>query len=219
MHRIDTPTAQADKFGPGKNGFTGGNPQTGQLPTALDEDFFDMLQEELASVVEATGVALDKAEHNQLLTALKALLLSRSNPFGEIKADGAAAVALALANLGLGEAAKRGVGTGANQIPDMSAWTSSFSAGTPATGWRKSPDGFIEQYISVVVPAGAGARTLPVTFPLPFPNLVIGIEAPLFKTADPSSRFVGFSAISKIGIDLSVVTATENAIFFRVTGR
>ncbi len=36
MHRIDTPTAQVDKFGAGKNGFTAGNPQTGELPTALD---------------------------------------------------------------------------------------------------------------------------------------------------------------------------------------
>ncbi|HHH0832373.1 TPA: hypothetical protein ACPY5W_004314, partial [Yersinia enterocolitica] len=26
MHRIDTPTAQVDKFGAGKNGFTRGNP-------------------------------------------------------------------------------------------------------------------------------------------------------------------------------------------------
>lgn len=31
MHRIDTPTAQTDKFGAGKNGFTRGNPQTGVL--------------------------------------------------------------------------------------------------------------------------------------------------------------------------------------------
>ncbi|EOK6286159.1 hypothetical protein M8806_22220, partial [Escherichia coli] len=28
MHRIDTKTAQKDKFGAGKNGFTRGNPQT-----------------------------------------------------------------------------------------------------------------------------------------------------------------------------------------------
>lgn len=27
MHRIDTKTAQKDKFGAGKNGFTRGNPQ------------------------------------------------------------------------------------------------------------------------------------------------------------------------------------------------
>lgn len=122
MHRIDTSTAQKDKFGAGKNGFTRGNPQTGTPATDLDDDYFDMLQEELAGVVEATGVSLDKSKHNQLLIALKALLLSREHPFADIKADGAAAVAEALSNLGLGEAAKRGVGTAANQLPDMSSF-------------------------------------------------------------------------------------------------
>lgn len=108
MHRIDTSTAQKDKFGAGKNGFTRGNPQTGTPATDLDDDYFDMLQEELAGVVEATGVVLDKSKHNQLLTALKALLLSREHPFADIKADGAAAVAEALSNLGLGGISKYG---------------------------------------------------------------------------------------------------------------
>ena len=103
MHRIDTPTAQKDKFGAGKNGFTAGNPQTGTPATDLDNDYFDMLQEELAGVVEATGVDLDKSKHNQLLTAMKVLLLSRAHPFADIKADGA--VAEALSNLGLGAGA------------------------------------------------------------------------------------------------------------------
>lgn len=101
MHRIDTPTAQKDKFGAGKNGFTRGNPQTGTPATDLDDDYFDMLQEELAGVVEAVGINLDKSKHNQLLTALKALLLSRAHPFADIKADGEAAIAEALSNLGI----------------------------------------------------------------------------------------------------------------------
>lgn len=101
MHRIDTPTAQKDKFGAGKNGFTRGNPQTGTPATDLDDNYFDMLQEELAGVVEATGVNLEKSKHNQLLTALKALMLSRAHPFADIKADGDAAIAEALSNLRL----------------------------------------------------------------------------------------------------------------------
>ena len=88
MHRIDTKTAQKDKFGAGKNGFTRGNPQTGTPATDLDDDYFDMLQEELCSVVEASGASLEKERHDQLLTALRALLLSRKNPFGDIKSDG-----------------------------------------------------------------------------------------------------------------------------------
>lgn len=74
MHRIDTSTAQKDKFGVGKNGFTGGNPQTGELPTALDADFFDSVQEEIARVIESAGLSLDKSNNSQLLAAIKALL-------------------------------------------------------------------------------------------------------------------------------------------------
>ncbi|GHL23830.1 carbohydrate kinase [Escherichia coli] len=105
MHRIDTKTAQKDKFGAGKNGFTRGNPQTGTPATDLDDDYFDMLQEELCSVVEASGASLEKGRHDQLLTALRELLLSRKNPFGDIKSDGT--VKTALENLGLGDGSGR----------------------------------------------------------------------------------------------------------------
>ena len=124
MHRIDTKTAQKDKFGAGKNGFTRGNPQTGTPATDLDDDYFDMLQEELCSVVEASGASLEKARHDQLLTALRALLLSRKNPFGDIKSDGT--VPTALENLGLGEGSALPVGV---PVP----WPSA----TPPTGWLK----------------------------------------------------------------------------------
>ncbi|EJF8031748.1 tail fiber protein [Escherichia coli] len=124
MHRIDTKTAQKDKFGAGKNGFTRGNPQTGTPATDLDDDYFDMLQEELCSVVEASGASLEKGRHDQLLTALRALLLSRKNPFGDIKSDGT--MKTALENLGLGEGSALPVGV---PVP----WPSV----TPPTGWLK----------------------------------------------------------------------------------
>lgn len=124
MHRIDTKTAQKDKFGAGKNGFTRGNPQTGTPATDLDDDYFDMLQEELCSVVEASGASLEKGRHDQLLTALRALLLSRNNPFGDIKSDGT--VPTALENLGLGEGSALPFGV---PVP----WPSA----TPPTGWLK----------------------------------------------------------------------------------
>ena len=159
MHRIDTKTAQKDKFGAGKNGFTRGNPQTGTPATDLDDDYFDMLQEELCSVVEASGASLEKGRHDQLLTALRALLLSRKNPFGDIKSDGT--VKTALENLGLGEAAKRNVGTGENQIPDMSSYAS-------GSGWRKMPDGSIEQWGRISFPGEHGPVSANVSFPIPF---------------------------------------------------
>lgn len=146
MHRIDTKTAQKDKFGAGKNGFTRGNPQTGTPATDLDDDYFDMLQEELCSVVEASGASLEKARHDQLLTALRALLLSRKNPFSDIKSDGT--VKTALENLGLGEAAKRNVGNGENQIPDMSFWTVTGGNGNFVI---RQPDGLIIQMVTVSI--------------------------------------------------------------------
>ncbi|EIL3266376.1 hypothetical protein LLU03_003417 [Escherichia coli] len=154
MHRIDTKTAQKDKFGAGKNGFTRGNPQTGTPATDLDDDYFDMLQEELCSVVEASGASLEKGRHDQMLTALRALLLSRKNPFGDIKSDGT--VQTALENLGLGEAAKRNVGTGENQIPDMA----SFSGVRDYYGKQLLPGGLILQWLTIPSSAAAKAVTL-----------------------------------------------------------
>lgn len=124
MHRIDTSTAQVDKFGAGKNGFTGGNPQTGELPTALNADFFDSVQEEIAGVIEAAGLDMDKTRNDQLSTALVKLCLSRSNPFADIKKDGSAAVSAALANLGLGDGSALPIGV---PVP--------FPQATPPAGW------------------------------------------------------------------------------------
>ena len=75
---------------------------------------------------------------------------------------GATNAADARTNLGLKEAAKRDVGTGANQIPDMSAWQR-----TPGSNrWRKLPDGTIIQ-IGISMSGFLGAPvniTLPVSF-------------------------------------------------------
>ncbi|CTR77743.1 tail fiber protein [Escherichia coli] len=175
MHRIDTKTAQKDKFGAGKNGFTRGNPQTGTPATDLDDDYFDMLQEELCSVVEASGASLEKARHDQLLTALRALLLSRKNPFGDIKSDGT--VKTALENLGLGEAATRNVGTDTGQVPDMSSFTTGHSGAADwpnsKSGWSKGPDGVITQWGIFGFPVGQTGTN--VVFPLPFPARVESI--------------------------------------------
>ncbi|EKB2373799.1 hypothetical protein ONM26_004776 [Escherichia coli] len=175
MHRIDTKTAQKDKFGAGKNGFTRGNPQTGTPATDLDDDYFDMLQEELCSVVEASGASLEKGRHDQLLTALRALLLSRKNPFGDIKSDGT--VQTALENLGLGEAATRNVGTDTGQVPDMSSFTTGHSGAAdwpnPKSGWSKGPDGVITQWGIFGFPVGQTGTN--VVFPLPFPARVESI--------------------------------------------
>nr|WP_249545391.1 hypothetical protein [Escherichia coli] len=188
---MDTKTAQKDKFGAGKNGFTRGNPQTGTSATDLDDDYFDMLQEELCSVVEASGASLEKARHDQLLTALRALLLSRKNPFGDIKSDGT--VKTALENLGLGEAAKRNVGTGANQIPDMGSFTLSVSG----TGYQKLPSGFILQWGSIGAPGIA--QDVVTHFPIAFPNRCLRVLVSQDYT--PDSGAVGYIACAGFSPD------------------
>ena len=187
MHRIDTKTAQKDKFGAGKNGFTRGNPQTGTPATDLDDDYFDMLQEELCSVVEASGASLEKGRHDQLLTALRALLLSRKNPFGDIKSDGT--VKTALQNLGLGEAAKRNVGNGQNQIPDMAAFASSLSS----TGFQKLPSGLIIQWGIV-----SGASNYTVTYPVTFPSRSLALLAVPHTTSVAGISAMGIANCSDI---------------------
>ncbi|EIC9976935.1 hypothetical protein LA055_001160 [Escherichia coli] len=84
--------------------------------------------------------------------------LSRKNPFGDIKSDGT--VQTALENLGLGEAAKRNVGTGDNQIPDMGAFAS-------GSGWFRLPGGYIVQFGTF---SGNTTRFISGHFPIPFPN-------------------------------------------------
>ena len=110
-----------------------GNPLTGELGTIVDAEHLNNVQgavrdaqSELITVLTAAGINVDPSKQNQLLTALKALLLSRSTPFADIKLDGAAAIATALSNLGLGEGSALPVGV---PIP----WPSA----TPPTGWLK----------------------------------------------------------------------------------
>lgn len=74
MQRIDTSTAQKDKFGAGKNGFTDGNPQTGTPATDLDSAFFDSVQEELCNTIETAGFTLDPSSNTQLLTAINSIV-------------------------------------------------------------------------------------------------------------------------------------------------
>ncbi|MCA7047093.1 phage tail protein [Escherichia coli] len=62
--------------------------------------------------------------------------------------------------LGLGEAAKRDVGTGDNQIPDMGAFAS-------GSGWFRLPGGYIVQFGTF---AGNTTRFISGHFPIPFPN-------------------------------------------------
>ncbi|HCR5836819.1 TPA: hypothetical protein OO310_003696, partial [Shigella flexneri] len=185
------------KFGAGKNGFTRGNPQTGTPATDLDDDYFDVLQEELCSVVEASGASLEKGRHDQLLTALRALLLSRKNPFGDIKSDGT--VKTALENLGLGEAAKRNVGTGANQIPDMSLFA---SINTVTAAAQKFPSGLILQ-CGQLNGAPNVSSTYGMRFPMTF-SRVIAVVVTLNVTGAAGQPTVSATSVQNTGFNITV---------------
>ncbi|EGE5653505.1 phage tail protein [Escherichia coli] len=79
--------------------------------------------------------------------------------------------ALFVKNLGLGEAAKREVGTGTNQLPDMSGFTRNLVN----NGWQKFPGGLVIQWGMGGMPAGV--LTGDVTFPIAFPSTVFAILA------------------------------------------
>ncbi|HDT6083890.1 TPA: hypothetical protein QHB98_003472, partial [Citrobacter braakii] len=123
--------------------YTDGSVAGGIAATRLRAAAFNAMQEELAHIVESAGLALDINDMTQVLKAIQKLTLSRANPFADIKSDGAAAISTALTNLGLKEAAKRAVGTGAGQIPDMSAFE---YVGNASAGYLKLPNGFKLQW-------------------------------------------------------------------------
>ncbi len=197
MHRIDTKTAQKDKFGAGKNGFTRGNPQTGTPATDLDDDYFDMLQEELCSVVEASGASLEKGRHDQLLTALRALLLSRKNPFGDIKSDGT--VKTALKNLGL---------RASGQYTDNLLFT--------------GPDGLkiqvFRRTLTNLTTVGI-VNSVPVTFPVPFPVNCWGVFSTKLTWVQITNSCewvsnTGFTA--QVMMNIAVNTNTSDAMFLAI---
>ncbi|EPO1716850.1 gp53-like domain-containing protein [Escherichia coli] len=96
-------------------------------------------------------------------------------------------------NVGLGEAAKRNVGTGANQIPDMGSFTLSVSG----TGYQKLPSGFILQWGSI----GASdiAQDVVTHFPIAFPNRCLRVLVSQDYT--PDSGAVGYIACAGFSPD------------------
>ncbi|HHW5465853.1 TPA: phage tail protein [Escherichia coli] len=111
--------------------FHDGDPTQGIEGTIVTADYLNNqqgatrdLQQELLNVLGDAHIQPDPKKTDQLLTALRALLLSRKNPFADIKSDGT--VKTALENLGLGEGSALPVGV---PVP----WPSA----TPPTGWLK----------------------------------------------------------------------------------
>lgn len=75
-------------------------------------------------------------------------------------------------NVGLGEAAKRNVGTGAGQIPDMSSFTSSIASGN---WWQRMPGGLIIQGGFSPTSNPPSVQDVNISFPIAFPNRMLWI--------------------------------------------
>ena len=192
--------------------FHDGDPTQGIEGTIVTADYLNNqqgatrdLQQELLNVLGDAHIQPDPKKTDQLLTALRALLLSRKNPFGDIKLDGT--VQKALENLGLGEAAKRDVGTGENQIPDMSAWKRNPSSNR----WRKLPDGTIIQMgISASGPLGSPVN---ITLPISFSNTNYCVVASYDNARSGVSTMVSFAALPVSPSQFSLMSSvTEQGI-------
>lgn len=165
MHRIDTPTAQKDKFGQGKNGFTNGDPATGRRATDLNSDMWDAVQEEVCTVIEAAGIPLSKGEHTQLHAAIGRLIDEQVKTRLEKNQNGADIPnkPLFLQNVGLGETINRAAGAlqkdqnGAD-IPDTALFRQSigvYDASTSQKGLARLNGGVSDADDTLAATSGA----------------------------------------------------------------
>lgn len=131
-------------------------------------------------------------------------------------------------NLDLGEAAKRNVGNGENQIPDMSFWTVTGGNGNFVI---RQPDGLIIQMVTVSIsgPVAMNGMTdnahaitgsnksyiATATLPFVFPNKVLGVIPLVSTTAygGVSSNITGSYATAACSF---AVVRGNNTIVFKV---
>ncbi|CAD5847867.1 hypothetical protein ACPX4I_000880 [Escherichia coli] len=191
------------------SGFTAGKASSAQVNKAIRQASF--IAAALAQFV-SDKTQRDVLDNGDLLGFVELLgsgfaveYLSRKNPFGDIKSDGT--VETALENLGLGEAAKRDVGTGENQIPDMSAWKRNPSSNR----WRKLPDGTIIQMgISASGPLGSPVN---ITLPISFSNTNYCVVASYDNARSGVSTMVSFAALPVSPSQFSLMSSvTEQGI-------
>ena len=71
MQRINSTNVAENLHGIGKDGFKGGNPQTGEKSTYLTPEWCNGLQEEVVRVIEAAGITPSSESYEQLLAAIK----------------------------------------------------------------------------------------------------------------------------------------------------
>ncbi|HBE9128239.1 hypothetical protein HCI60_12215 [Escherichia coli] len=173
------------------SGFTAGKASSAQVNKAIRQA--TTIAALVGQFIANSGVdALDNADVNGLVTKFTNALTT---------------------NLGLGTASKRNVGTGANQIPDMSAFAS-------GSGYQKLPGGYILQWGSAN--AGNSASTgISNTFPIPFPSGIIIITTgqidPSYTSAQQPAA-VGISSPTTTGFIAKSAAANSDAFNYLAIG-
>ncbi|EFC5437729.1 gp53-like domain-containing protein [Escherichia coli] len=173
------------------SGFTAGKASSAQVNKAIRQA--TTIAALVGQFIANSGVdALDNADVNGLVTKFTNALTT---------------------NLGLGTASKRNVGTGANQIPDMSAFAS-------GSGYQKLPGGYILQWGSAN--AGNSASTgMSNTFPIPFPSGIVIITTgqidPSYTSAQQPAA-VGISSPTLTGFIAKSAAANTDAFNYLAIG-
>lgn len=140
---------------------------------------------------------VDTASSSQYYDALKSLFLQRTNPFGDIKSDGT--VQTALENLGLGDIATAGVGTGV--LSGAGRITLPLIIG----GVKQN---LIIQWGNITTTAGSG----PITFPLAFPTALLASYACEYDSSiwkpgsDAACAVYGIDTKSRTGMRIASLT-------------
>ncbi|HAV9905482.1 TPA: hypothetical protein JLH72_000217 [Escherichia coli] len=173
------------------SGFTAGKASSAQVNKAIRQA--TTIAALVGQFIANSGVdALDNADVNGLVTKFTNALTT---------------------NLGLGTASKRNVGTGANQIPDMSAFAS-------GSGYQKLPGGYILQWGSAN--AGNSASTgISNTFPIPFPSGILIITTGQIDPSYTSAQqpvAVGISSPTLTGFIAKSAAANTDAFNYLAIG-
>ncbi|CNE86824.1 hypothetical protein [Yersinia mollaretii] len=227
MQKIgDIPNTRADIHGE----FTDGNVAGGVPPTILPAEWFNTLQRELMSVLSAADIEADSDQFNQVAAAISKLIsngiegsdfLQAANHLKEIKNAGATAVAETLANLGLGEAAKKGIATNAemqvgtaDKLVSLVGLMSLFGKRTfTANDYIRIPDvpgGLIIQWglIPNLLPYVSSVSVWNWVLPIPFPSTILGGTVTASATATPLSSGANLSAIPRTSGPIPNITGS-----------
>lgn len=152
------------------SGFQSGKASSAQINKALRQG--TVMAAMLGAFLNDRGLdAKDDGNISTLLANFKSALTSLSdtrylgitNRLIEFFNAGTQAQADARYNIGCGTAATKDVGTAADNIPDMTSFTSLQSS----SGYQKLPGGLVMQWVNASAPDGttSGSVALPIAFP------------------------------------------------------